>query len=149
MSKYLAHPKIRRAKPCRLMFASLVALGGFHLLLSTQLTADLTLEWSSGFMFHSLSHTYAKTPFRCVEIVANNALNRRRVVVFDWLWPNASLTLNIVSSLINVHAKWMHCLLISSILLLFLATSIYDRPKWVCGGFFFFFFYIFRKNCRI
>ena len=59
--KYLAHPKIRRPKP------SLVALDGFHLLLSTQVTADLTLEWSGGSMFHLLSHIYAKSPFCCVE----------------------------------------------------------------------------------
>ena len=36
----------------------------------------------------------------------------------------------------NVHAKWwIHCLLISSTPLLSHATSIYDRPKWVCGVF--------------
>ena len=45
------------------MVASLVNLDGFHLLLSTQLTADLTLEWSGGSMFHPLSHIYAKTIF--------------------------------------------------------------------------------------
>ena len=33
-----------KPKPCLLMFVSLVALDDFHLLLSTQLTADLTLE---------------------------------------------------------------------------------------------------------
>ena len=33
---------IWRPKPCLLMFASLVALSGFHLQLSTQLTTDLT-----------------------------------------------------------------------------------------------------------
>ena len=38
------------------MFASLFALDSFHRLLSTQLTADLTLEWSGGSMFHPLSH---------------------------------------------------------------------------------------------
>ena len=31
-------------------------LTGFHLLLSTQLTANLTLEWSGGSIFHPLSH---------------------------------------------------------------------------------------------
>ena len=73
-----------RPKLCLLMFASLVTLDGFHLLLSTQLTANLTPEGSGGFMFPSLSHNYAKTPFCCVETVANNALDRR-VVVFDRL----------------------------------------------------------------
>ena len=34
-----------------------------HLLLSVQLTADLTPERSGGSMFHPLSHIYAKTPF--------------------------------------------------------------------------------------
>ena len=71
-TKYFVHPKVWRPKPCLLMFASLVALNGFHLLLSTQLTADLTLEWSGGSIFHPLSHIYAKTPFCCVETVANN-----------------------------------------------------------------------------
>ena len=45
-TKYFVHPKIWRPKPCLLIFASLVALDGFHLLLSIQLTANLTLEWS-------------------------------------------------------------------------------------------------------
>ena len=80
-TKYLAHPKIQWPKPCLLMFATLVTLDGIHLLLSIQLTADLTLEWSGGSMFHPLSHIYAKTPFCCIETVANNTLNHR--VVFD------------------------------------------------------------------
>ena len=42
LTKYLVHTKIWRPKPCLLMFAPLDALDGFHLLLSTQLTADLT-----------------------------------------------------------------------------------------------------------
>ena len=67
-TKYLAHPKIQRSKPCLLILASLVALDSFHLLQSTQLTADLTLEWSY-----------------CIETAANNALNRRCIVVFDRL----------------------------------------------------------------
>ena len=74
LTKYLAHPNIWRPKPCLLMFVSLVALDSFHLLLSSQLTADLTPEWTGGSMFHLLSHIYAKTPFSCVETVANNAL---------------------------------------------------------------------------
>ena len=57
-TKYLTHPKIWRPKPWLLMFASLVALDGFHLLLSTQLTADLTPEWSCGSMFHPLLSIY-------------------------------------------------------------------------------------------
>ena len=66
-----------------LMFAALVVLDGFHLLLSTQLTADLTPEWSSGSMFHPLSQIYAKTPFCCIKTVANNTLNCQRAVVLD------------------------------------------------------------------
>ena len=62
------------------MFASLVAMNGFHLLLSTQLTADLTEEWSGGSMFHPLSHVYAKTPFCHVEIVAINTSAIQSVV---------------------------------------------------------------------
>ena len=115
-TKYLAHPKIRRPKPCILMFGSLIALDSFHLLLSTQLTAHLTLEWNGGSMFYPLSHIYAKTLFCCIETVANNALNCWHIVVFDRLWANTAPTLNTASSLTNVHSKWwIHCLLISSI----------------------------------
>ena len=66
-TKHLAHPKIRSRKPCLLMFASFVALDGFYQLLSIQHTADLTLEWTGGSMFHPLSHIYTKTPFCYVE----------------------------------------------------------------------------------
>ena len=62
-------------KPCLLMFASLVALDGFQLLLFSQMTADLILEQSGGSMFHPLPHIYAKAPFCCIETIANNALN--------------------------------------------------------------------------
>ena len=96
------------------------------------LTADLTPEWSGKSMFHPLSHIYAKT-FCSAETVANNALNCRCVVIFDRLWANAVPTLNTAFSLTNDHAKWwIHCFLISSTLLL---SSIYDRPKRVCGIF--------------
>ena len=42
-TQYLAHPKIRRPKHCLLMFASLVTLDGFHLLLSSQLRNSLDI----------------------------------------------------------------------------------------------------------
>ena len=135
-TKYLAHLKIRRSKLYLLIFASLAILVGFYLLLSTQLTHNLTLEWNGRSMFYTLSHIYAKLPFCCVETVANSALNRWRVAVFDRLWANATSTLNTVFSLTNVHAKWwIHCLLISSTSVLSQATSIYDRPKRVGGVF--------------
>ena len=119
----------------------LVTWDAFYLLLSTQLTADLTPKWSGGSMFHPLSHIYTKTPFCCVE-----TLNHRRVVVFDWLWANMTSTLNTAFSLTNVHAKWwIHCLLISSTPLLSHATSIYNQPKCVCGVF----FNVFWNNCQI
>ena len=125
--KCLGGPKIRRSKPCLLMFAFLVALDSFHLLLSTQLTADLTPEWSGGFMFHPLSHIYAKTSFCCVEVVANNALNRQSVIVFDQLWADVAPTLNTAFSGTNVHAKWwIHCLLISS-------TPLLSHASWLVG----------------
>ena len=114
-TKYLAHPKIRMPKPCLLMFAFSVALNGFHLLLFNQLTADLTPKWSEWYMFHPLVHMYVKKYFCCVETVANNTLNRRRVIVFDRLWANTAPTLNTAFSLTNVHVKWwINCLLISS-----------------------------------
>ena len=131
-----AHPKIWTPKPCLLMFVSLLTLDDFHLLLSIQLTADLTSEWSGGSLFHPLSHIYAKTPFCCTKTVANNTVNCRHIAVFDWLWANAAPTLNIAFSLTNVQAKWwIHCLLISSTPLPSHLTSIYDQPKRVCGVF--------------
>ena len=127
------HPKIQRPKPCVLMFASLVALDSFHLLLCTQLTANLTPEWSGGSMFHPLSHIYAKTPFCCID-----ALNCRYTVVFDQLWTNVAPTLNAAFLLTNVLTKWwIHChtdIFNSSAI----STSIYDWPKWVCGVFWWF-----------
>ena len=57
-------------------------------------------------MFHSFLHIYAKTPFCCVETVVNNALNRRRIVVFDRPRANTAPTLNIAFSVTNVHSKW-------------------------------------------
>ena len=77
-----------------------------------------------------------KLLFYCAETVANNDLNCRCVVVFDRLGASVVPTLNTAFSLTNVHAKWwIHCLLISSTPLLSRVTSIYDRPKWVCGVF--------------
>ena len=129
-----------KAKTFPANFASLVSLDSFHLLLSIQLTANLTLEWSGGSIFYPLLHIYAKTPFCCVETVVNNVLNRQCVVVFDQLWANAPSTLNTAFSLTNVHAKWwMHCLLIYSTPLLSHAISIYVWPKWVFG--------VFQDNC--
>ena len=122
-TRYLAHPKIQRPKPCLLMFVSFVALGGFHLLLSTQLTANLPPEWSGGSMFPPSSHIYIKLLFCCVETVANNALNHQCIVVFDQLWTNVAPTFNTAFSLTNLHAKWwIHCLLISLTSLLSHAT---------------------------
>ena len=95
------------------MFPSLVTLDGFYAWLSTHLTADLPPEWNSWSMFHQLSHIYAKTPFCCVEAVANNALNRRRVVIFDQMWANAAPTWKTVFS----------------------PNSIYNRPKWILWSF--------------
>ena len=133
---YFVHPKILRPKPCLLMFTSLVALDSFHLLLSTHLIADLTLEWSGGSMFPPLSHINTKTPFHCFETVANNTLNRRCVVVFDQVWASTVHTLYTTFSLTNIHAKWwILCLPISSSPLLSHVTSIDDWPKWVWGVF--------------
>ena len=74
--------------------------------------------------------------FYSFKTVGNNALNRRRVVVFDWQWANTAPTLNITFSSTNVHAKWwIHFLLLSSTPLLSHATSIYDRPKRFCWVF--------------
>ena len=101
-------------------------------LLWTDLTCCCPLSWQP-IWFH-------------IETVTSNALNRRRIVVFDRLWENAAPTLNTAFSLTNFHAKcWIYCLLIYSTSLLSPATSIYDWPKRVWGGFF---FCVFRDNCR-
>ena len=134
--KYRPHPKIRRPKSFQLTFAFLVALNGFHPLLSTQMTVDLTLECSDGSMFHLLSHTAWKNPFYCAETDLNSALNRRRVVVLDRLWANAVPISNRAFSCSNAHAKWrIHCLLISSRCQLSHTTLIYNRPEPFCGPF--------------
>ena len=62
-TKYLAYPKIRKPKPCLLMFASFVTLDGFYLLLFAQLTANLTLGWSGGSILHPLAHIFCKNSF--------------------------------------------------------------------------------------
>ena len=144
-TKYLAYPKIWRPKPCLLMFVSLVALNSFHLLLSNQLTANLTPEWSGRSMFRLLSHIYTKIPFCCVETVANNTLNRQRVFVVDQLWENTAHALNTAFSLTNVHAKWwIHCLLISLIL------CYLTRLQFTIGqNKFMEYFGVFRDNCWI
>ena len=80
---------------------------GFHPLMSTQLTADLTLECSDGSMYHPLSHTAWKNLFYCAETARNSSLNRRRVVVFDRLCANAVRISNRAFSCSNVHAKWL------------------------------------------
>ena len=114
---------------------ALVALDGSHLLLSTQLTTDLTPKWNEGSMFNPLSDIYMKTPFCCIETVANNTLNHWHIV-FDRLWANVAPTLITAFLMTNVHAKWwIHCLLICSTPLPSHATSIYYWSKQVCGVF--------------
>ena len=136
MNKIPCASQNMEAKTFLLMYASWVDLDGFHLLLSTQLTANLTPKWRGGSIFCPLSHIYAKPPFCCVETVANNALNRWCVVIFEWLWANVAPTLNTAFSFTIIHAKWgIHYLLIPPTLLLSHTTSIYDWPKRVCWDF--------------
>ena len=128
--KYLAHPKIQ-------MPVDVWIFGCFRQLSPIAVnSADWQFDYGMKWWIHVSSIVYAKTPFCCVKTAANNVLNCWWVVVFGWLWSNAVPTLNTVFSLTNVHAKWwIHCLLVSSTPLLSQATSIYDRPKWVCGFF--------------
>ena len=97
--------------PCAslLMFASLVTLDGFHLLLSTQLTANLSLEWWIH-VSSIVTCSYKKLLFSGVETVGNNALNHWCVAIFDQLWANTVPTFNTAFSLTNVHAKMMNTL---------------------------------------
>ena len=46
---------------------------------------------NGGSLFHWMSNINAKTLFYSVVTLANNTLNRRRVVVFDRLWANAAI----------------------------------------------------------
>ena len=79
------NPKIRSPKTYQLIFAFFFGLDGFPPLVSTQLTADLTLECSDGSMLHPLSYTTWRNPFHCAKTVPSSALNRRRVVVVSSL----------------------------------------------------------------
>ena len=97
-------------------------------------------------MFHPLSHIYAKTPFCCVETVANNALNRWHVVVFDRLWANTAPTFNTAFSLTNIHAEKVNTLpshiFNSSALSCNFNLLSAKKSLWS-------FFYVFRDNCWI
>ena len=117
------------------MFVSLGTLDSFHLLLSTQLIANLTEVVDPSF-----NHCHIFTQkIILVQTVANNALIRRCFVVFDRLWSSSAPILNTAFSLKKVYAKyWIHYFLISLTPLLSHTTSIYDWPKRVCGGFWFF-----------
>ena len=102
-------------------------------------SADCRIDSVVKWLIHVSSivtHLCKKTPFCCIETVANNVLNCQRVVIFDWLWVNVAPTFNTAFSLTNVHTKWwIYCILISSTLLRSYATSIYYWPKRVCGVF--------------
>ena len=63
MNKISCASQNTKAKILHADVTSLVDLDGFNLLLPTQLTANLTLEWSGGSMFNLLSHFYAKNSF--------------------------------------------------------------------------------------
>ena len=78
-----------------------------------------------------------KTPFRCVETVVNNALNRWLVVVFDRLWANTAPTVTTAFSLTNVHDIFYS----SAISRNFNSRS--AKTNFVE------FFGVFRDNCRI
>ena len=85
-TKYLAYPKTRKPKPCLLMFASLVALDGFHLMLSTQMTTDLTQKGRGRSMFHLFSHIYAKLLFAAL----NNCKQRSESSMSYCFWSTVS-----------------------------------------------------------
>ena len=134
-TKYLAHSKIRKPKACLLMFASLVTLDGFHLLLSTQLTADLTLEWSGGSMFHPLLHIYAKLLFVTLKQLQSMLWIVNVLLFFiDYeqmrhtLWTQLSHW-QIFMQNGEYTAFWY---------LQSYSTSIYNRPKRACRVFFVF-----------
>ena len=127
------------------MFLSLVALGGFYLLLSTQLTVDLTLKGSGGYIVMQKVPFVALKQLKTTPWIVNALLF---LIDFDQtrhpFWTQLS--------------KWQmfiqngEYLLISSTPLQSHATSIYNRPKRVCGRYFYlfiFFFLVFWVNCQI
>ena len=144
-TKYLAYPKIQKPKSCLLMFASLVALDSFHLLLSTQANCQFDSRMKWWIHVSSIVTYLCKNSFLLCWNSCKQPSELSIIVVFDWLWANASPTLNIAFSLANVHAKWwIHCLLISSTPPQFHTTSIHNQPKRVCGV-----FWCFWDNGRI
>ena len=84
--KYRAHPKIRRPKPYQLTFAFLVTLIGFHPLLSTQLTADLTLEYSDYSFSGGPKYTQPNTAFLQFSIKPRHILCSRYSKLEAWNW---------------------------------------------------------------
>ena len=126
----LAHPKIQRPKPCLLMFMSLVALNSFHLLLSIQLTADLT---GGKWWIHVSSYvtSLCKNFFllhwnsckQCSESLTHFRLTvSKHSTHFEHSFLIDKCSYKIVNTL-------------PSTPLLSHATSIYDWPKQVCGVF--------------
>ena len=138
-TKYLAHPKIRRPKPCLLMFASLVALDGFHLLLSH--SADCWFDsWVKWWIHVSSIVTYlCKNP---LLLHWNSCKQCSESLTRCCLWSTVSKCgthFQHTFSLTNVYAKWwIHCHLIASTPLISHTTSIYNWPKQVCRVFWYF-----------
>ena len=145
-TKYLAYPKIRKTKSSLMIFVSLVILDSFHLQVSTQLTADLTPEWSGGSMFHPLSHIYEKKLLLVVLKQLQTTLwivDRLFLIDCEQTWHPLWTQLSYWQMFMQngeYTAFWS-----SLTLLLSHATSIYDWLKWVCGVF----FGVFRDNWRI
>ena len=129
-TKYLVHSKIQRPKASLLMFDT---LDGFHLLLSAQLTADLTLKWSGGSMFHPLSYIYAKTLFCCIETVATVWITDALLFLI-----NCEQTQHPFWTQLSHWQIFMQNVEYTSTPLLSHATSIYNQPKWVCRVFWYF-----------
>ena len=93
--------------------------------------------------FPPWSHIYALTPFCSIETVANNALNCRCVVVFDWLWANTVPTLNTAFSLFS--CSWKMIKTLPSYILCYLT-----QLQFMIGqNEFAEFFGVFQDNCRI
>ena len=107
------------------MFVTLIAFDGFHLLLSTQLTADLTPEWSGGsiitYLCKKLLFVALKQLQTTLWIIDALLFLIDCVQIWHPLWTQLP------------HAKWwILCFLMSSTPLLSNATLIYDQSKWDC-----------------
>lgn len=101
-----AHPKIYSPRPFQLIFASLVALGGFCPVTTTKVTAYWTHVCSDVSVFYPLLRICARSHLNYAAILPLCALNVQLVVVFGIFLRNATPISHIAFSYAKVRAKY-------------------------------------------